>query len=229
MPAGRREAVHPCIPRVSEYFAPTSLDEALSTLGRLGEDGRVLAGGQSLIPVMKLRFAMPGALVDINRIPGPGQVGEEGGAADRRARPAQDVRAVRSAARPLPAPRRRRAADLRPDRAQPRHGLRLARARRPAGRLGLRDARGAGRRSSRGSTSGERDDPDRRADPGGPVHDVAGEPGEMITEVRVPDPGRPRERHLSQAGAQGRRLRDRRAWPSRSRSTTARSARRASR
>ncbi|MBV9166605.1 MAG: xanthine dehydrogenase family protein subunit M [Solirubrobacterales bacterium] len=48
-------------------------------LDRLGEDGKVLAGGQSLIPLMKLRFAAPAALVDINRVPGLDQITEEGG------------------------------------------------------------------------------------------------------------------------------------------------------
>jgi aerobic carbon-monoxide dehydrogenase medium subunit len=57
-------------PASFEYHAPASLDEALSLLERYGEDGRVLAGGQSLIPLMKLRFASPRALVDINRIEG---------------------------------------------------------------------------------------------------------------------------------------------------------------
>jgi len=53
-----------------EYFAPATLDEALSTLERVGDEAKVLAGGMSLIPVMKLRFAAPRALVDINRIEG---------------------------------------------------------------------------------------------------------------------------------------------------------------
>jgi carbon-monoxide dehydrogenase medium subunit len=57
-----------------EYFAPATLDEALSTLERFGDDGKVLAGGMSLIPVMKLRFAAPRALVDINRIDGLDQL-----------------------------------------------------------------------------------------------------------------------------------------------------------
>jgi carbon-monoxide dehydrogenase medium subunit len=52
-----------------EYFAPTTLDEALSILERYGDEAKVLAGGMSLIPLMKLRFAAPRALVDINRIP----------------------------------------------------------------------------------------------------------------------------------------------------------------
>lgn len=51
-----------------DYSAPATLPEALSELARLGEDGRVLAGGQSLIPMMKLRLASPAHLVDINRI-----------------------------------------------------------------------------------------------------------------------------------------------------------------
>jgi carbon-monoxide dehydrogenase medium subunit len=57
-------------PASFEYFAPRTLDEALSTLERFGDEGKVLAGGQSLIPLMKLRFAAPRALVDINRVEG---------------------------------------------------------------------------------------------------------------------------------------------------------------
>ncbi|MDQ6727125.1 MAG: xanthine dehydrogenase family protein subunit M [Actinomycetota bacterium] len=53
-----------------EYVAPSSLDEALALLAEHGEDAKVLAGGQSLIPLMKLRFAAPALLIDINRIPG---------------------------------------------------------------------------------------------------------------------------------------------------------------
>lgn len=50
------------------YHAPTSTDQALATLAELGHDGKVLAGGQSLIPLLNMRLAAPGALVDINRI-----------------------------------------------------------------------------------------------------------------------------------------------------------------
>jgi carbon-monoxide dehydrogenase medium subunit len=57
-------------PAVFDYHAPRSLDEALGLLAELGDDGRVLAGGQSLIPLMKIRLATPSALVDINRIQG---------------------------------------------------------------------------------------------------------------------------------------------------------------
>lgn len=53
-----------------EYSAPTSIEEASTLLGEAGDEARVLAGGQSLLPMMKLRLAMPAHLVDINRIPG---------------------------------------------------------------------------------------------------------------------------------------------------------------
>jgi aerobic carbon-monoxide dehydrogenase medium subunit len=60
------EEVRFVYPAAFEYSAPSSLDEALDALARVGDDGRVLAGGQSLIPMMKLRLAAPGHLVDIN-------------------------------------------------------------------------------------------------------------------------------------------------------------------
>jgi aerobic carbon-monoxide dehydrogenase medium subunit len=62
-----------------EYHAPATLDEALAALDRYGDEAKVLAGGQSLIPLMKLRFASPRALVDINRVPGLDGLAEEGG------------------------------------------------------------------------------------------------------------------------------------------------------
>src|SRR4051794_36835718 len=57
-------------PASFDYIAPTTLDEALAVLAERGDEAKVLAGGQSLIPLMKLRFAQPGVLVDINRLPG---------------------------------------------------------------------------------------------------------------------------------------------------------------
>ena len=56
------------LPAPFEYHAPKTMDEALSLLDELGEDAKVLAGGQSLIPLLKLRFASPAHLVDINKI-----------------------------------------------------------------------------------------------------------------------------------------------------------------
>jgi carbon-monoxide dehydrogenase medium subunit len=52
------------------YYRPTSLDEALALLERYGTDGRLLAGGQSLVPALNMRLAAPAALIDINRLPG---------------------------------------------------------------------------------------------------------------------------------------------------------------
>ena len=62
------------------------LDEALSLLGTHGEDAKVLAGGQSLIPLMKLRFANPEHLIDVNHVDGLDGIEErDGQPADRRA------------------------------------------------------------------------------------------------------------------------------------------------
>ncbi|MGH8893908.1 MAG: FAD binding domain-containing protein [Actinomycetes bacterium] len=51
------------------YSAPESLDEALDVLARVGGDGKVLAGGQSLLPILNMRLAAPAHVVDINRLP----------------------------------------------------------------------------------------------------------------------------------------------------------------
>jgi len=56
-------------PASFDYFAPTSLTEAVSRLDSLGTDARVLAGGQSLIPAINMRMVRPSALVDLNDIP----------------------------------------------------------------------------------------------------------------------------------------------------------------
>jgi carbon-monoxide dehydrogenase medium subunit len=66
-------------PASFEYVVPATLEEALDTLGRYGDEAKVLAGGQSLVPLMKLRFAAPRALVDINRLPGLDTLTEEDG------------------------------------------------------------------------------------------------------------------------------------------------------
>jgi CO/xanthine dehydrogenase FAD-binding subunit len=51
-----------------DYRAPETLDEALAALGSAGADGKVLAGGQSLIPLLNMRLAAPAMIVDINRL-----------------------------------------------------------------------------------------------------------------------------------------------------------------
>lgn len=66
-------------PNEFEYLAPTTLDEALSVLAERGDEVKVLAGGQSLIPMMKLRLANPTTLMDINRLPDMDTIGESNG------------------------------------------------------------------------------------------------------------------------------------------------------
>ena len=65
-------------PAKFEYHAPASVDEALAILGRYDGEARVLAGGQSLVPMMNFRLATPKAIVDLNQITGLGYIEEEG-------------------------------------------------------------------------------------------------------------------------------------------------------
>ena len=67
------------IPPKFDYHAPKTISEAVALLGSLGSDAKLLAGGHSLLPMMKLRFAAPGVLIDINRIPELRGISEEGG------------------------------------------------------------------------------------------------------------------------------------------------------
>jgi carbon-monoxide dehydrogenase medium subunit len=67
------------IPPAFDYHAPRSLGEAIALLTELGDDAKLLAGGHSLLPMMKLRFAQPGALIDINRIAELRGISEAGG------------------------------------------------------------------------------------------------------------------------------------------------------
>jgi aerobic carbon-monoxide dehydrogenase medium subunit len=65
------------IPAQFDYVAPESLDDALAALR--GEDAKVLAGGHSLLPLMKLRLAAPALLVDLRRVPGLTGIQRENG------------------------------------------------------------------------------------------------------------------------------------------------------
>ncbi|MGH7534010.1 MAG: FAD binding domain-containing protein, partial [Gemmatimonadales bacterium] len=67
------------IPPSFDYHAPATLPDALKLLGQYGDDAKVLSGGQSLLPMLKLRLASPGHLVDIGRIPGLDYIREDGG------------------------------------------------------------------------------------------------------------------------------------------------------
>jgi len=67
------------IPPSFEYFRPKTIPEAIAFLQQYGDDAKILSGGQSLIPMMKLRLARPSYLVDINRIKGLSHIKEESG------------------------------------------------------------------------------------------------------------------------------------------------------
>jgi carbon-monoxide dehydrogenase medium subunit len=67
------------IPPSFEYLRPKTVPEAVAMLQQHGAEAKILSGGQSLIPMMKLRLARPGFLIDINRIAGLSYVKEEGG------------------------------------------------------------------------------------------------------------------------------------------------------
>ena len=66
------------IPPSFDYHAPRSVADAIQLLGQLGPDAKLLAGGHSLLPMMKLRFAQPTHLIDLGRIPGLRGITAEG-------------------------------------------------------------------------------------------------------------------------------------------------------
>jgi carbon-monoxide dehydrogenase small subunit len=171
------------IPASFEYHRAASVDDAIDALGR-DEDAKLLAGGHSLVPAMKLRIARPSVLVDVGRL-------DELRYCARRRRPHRDRRADSARAAgsdPVLGARLRRAsrdgrARRRPAGPPPRHDRRLRRARRP--RVGPpAGAARPGRRLRRAR-------PRRRADdPGvvvlhGPFETALG-PREVLVEIRVP-------------------------------------------
>src|SRR5207247_6010343 len=66
------------IPAPFEYYSPRSINEAVDFLSAHKDDVKILAGGQSLLPLMKMRLAKPGYLLDIGRIPGLDTIVEAG-------------------------------------------------------------------------------------------------------------------------------------------------------
>ncbi len=67
------------IPGTFDYLAPSTIDEAIAALAAHGDDAKILAGGQSLIPAMRFRLASPTVLIDINRVAGLEYLREEAG------------------------------------------------------------------------------------------------------------------------------------------------------
>src|SRR6202158_2380101 len=66
-------------PAAFDYRAPATLNEALGLLAERGDDAQIMGGGQSLIPLLKLRFSQPGLIVDIGRIPGLPEIKRDDG------------------------------------------------------------------------------------------------------------------------------------------------------
>jgi carbon-monoxide dehydrogenase medium subunit len=66
-------------PAAFDYHTPNTVQEAISLLGKLGEDAKLLAGGHSLIPMMKLRLAQPKHLIDLRKVSGLSGIKEDGG------------------------------------------------------------------------------------------------------------------------------------------------------
>jgi carbon-monoxide dehydrogenase medium subunit len=170
-----------------EYHAPATLDEALSALDRMGDDAKILAGGQSLIPLMKLRFAAPAALVDINRVERLDGLTEEDGAL----RIGALVRHKTCERSPLLSGRWGVLGDTAPQISDP-----LVRNRGTvAGSLGHADPQGdwasaliaAGASVVARSAGGEREIAVEELVIG--PFTTSLEPNELITEIRVPDPG----------------------------------------
>ena len=58
------------IPAAFDYIVPQNIDDALRALGTHGEEAKLLAGGHSLLPLLKLRLASPKLLIDLSRVPG---------------------------------------------------------------------------------------------------------------------------------------------------------------
>ena len=223
---GASMAGRPVIPAAFAYARADSLDEAIALLAEHGDEAKLLAGGHSLLPLMKLRLATPSVLVDVGRLARP---------LLRRATPATRIaiggltrhhdvehdRAACASSVPLLARGGRRG--RRPAGASPRHPRRLARARRP----GVRPPRGRPRaRAARSSYAGSGGERAIAADDFFEGFlETALAPDEIITEVRRAQDQRRRlgVREVQPAGAglgDRRRRRGRRRRRPASRSST---------
>ena len=174
------------IPAAFDYDVAESVEHAVELLGEGGGDAKLLAGGHSLIPALKLRIARPSKLVDLGRLTDLAYVRDGGthvaiGALTRHA-PSPPTRSSRA----LPDRLVHGRADRRPAGAPPRHDRRHAGARRP----GLGHARGdarARRGARRAGPGGERAIPATEFFTG--VFETALAPDEVLVEIRVPKLG----------------------------------------
>ena len=175
------------LPARFEYHRPSTLDEALGLLAEHGDDAKVLAGGQSLIPLMKYRFSSVGHLIDVNRIAGLDGIDES----DEVLRVGAMVRHNQLAASELIAAGYPTISTAAPQIADPlvrnlgTIGGSLAHAD-PSGDLGSVMLAMGGSVVLR-KTGGEREVPVKDFIVG--TFQTTIEPDEMLTEVRVPKPG----------------------------------------
>ena len=168
------------------YERATSVDHAIQLLEQLGPEARLVAGGHSLLPMMKIRLAQPEHLIDINPL-----AAELGTISDRRRRDgdrrdgaSQRPARLGAGRRALPGPHRRRAGDRRSDRAQPWHGRRFALPGRPRrGPVGGTVSARRHRHHPR-VRAATRSVPVRELHTG-PYETVVGD-AEILTEIRVP-------------------------------------------
>ena len=169
------EETNAMIPPAFDYHAPRSVADAIKLLGDLGPDAKLLAGGHSLLPMMKLRFAQPSHLIDLGKIAGParhraGRQRDPHRRDDHRARAAE----LQAAGRQGAAAGRGRGLDRRPAGALQGHDRRRHLARRPGQRPSGADA-GAGRLVRAEGAEGRARGQGRRLLPR-PVRDAARSP-----------------------------------------------------
>ena len=109
------------IPAAFDYHRADTLDDALKLLKKYGDEAKVLSGGMSLLPMLKLRLASFAHLVDINRVPGLDYIKEEKGTLRIGAMTRPAASSPRYAASPVSHSRGRRPTDRRSAGAQPRN------------------------------------------------------------------------------------------------------------
>ncbi len=155
-------------------------------LAELGDEARVLAGGQSLVPMLNLRLARPSALVDVGRVDALSGISANGDAAARRHDPPGRCAALAAGRRARAAAERGTAARRPSGDAQPRHARREHRPRRSGGRAAGRAAR-ARRRGDRplSARASARSRPPRSSSGRSRRRSPT---GELLTALRLPDP-----------------------------------------
>ncbi len=193
-------------PAPFEYERASSVDGAIASLVRLGSDARLIAGGHSLLPMMKLT-ARESRASDRHQRPGRALLHPSGGGRDpdRRTHAPRGATGIRSARGAVPGVPRRRGGDRRSGGAQPRHDRRIAVPGRSGGgpERGVLGAQGAGGDPRLRGRAGDR----HGGVPRRPVHDRGRRRGDAD---RGADPGPARGGQRAREGrAACRRLRDR--------------------